>query len=53
LISRIRKAKDRESECVHIAAEMIQSLKSVAQGVKISALGWEDRLPAILDCAGL
>jgi 5,10-methylenetetrahydrofolate reductase len=53
LIGRIRKAKDRETECIHIAAEMIRSLKGVAQGVKISAVGWEDRLPAILDCAGL
>ena len=53
LISRIRKAKDRETECVRIAGEMIKALKSEAQGIKISALGWEDRLPAILDCAGL
>jgi len=53
LISRIRKAKDRELECVHIAGEMISALKKDAQGVRISALGWEDRLPAILDCAGL
>jgi len=53
LISRIRKAKDRESECIHIAGEMIKALKGEAQGIKISASGWEDRLPAILDCAGL
>ena len=53
LISRIRKAKDRETECIHIAGEMIKELKNEAQGIKISASGWEDRLPAILDCAGL
>ncbi len=53
IIVRIRKAKDREAECLRIAGEMIQSLKPVAQGIKISALGWEDRLPAILDSAGL
>jgi len=52
-IRRIRKAKDRENECISIAGEMIRSLKKVSQGVKISALGWEDRLPAILDNAGL
>ncbi|MBA3011622.1 MAG: methylenetetrahydrofolate reductase [Proteobacteria bacterium] len=52
-IRRIRKAKDRENECISIAGEMIRSLKKVSQGVKISALGWEDRLPAILDSAGL
>lgn len=53
LISRIRTAKDREGECIRIAGEMILALKSEVQGVKISAVGWEDRVPAILDCAGL
>jgi len=53
LISRIRKAKDREAECIRISGEMIKELKKEAQGIKISASGWEDRLPAILDCAGL
>lgn len=53
LIRRIRQASDREAECIAIAGEMIQSLKPLSQGVKISALGWEDRLPAILDSAGL
>jgi len=53
LISRIRKAKDRETECIHIAGEMVKELKTEVQGVKISAMGWEDRLPAILDRAGL
>lgn len=52
-ITRIRKAKDRETECIQIAGEMINALKNDVQGIKISALGWEDRLPAILDCAGL
>jgi methylenetetrahydrofolate reductase (NADPH) len=53
IIRRIRKAKDREAECINIAGEIIRSLKKVSQGIKISALGWEDRLPAILDSAGL
>lgn len=53
LIKRIRKAKDRDAECIAIAGEMIRALKEVSQGIKISALGWEDRLPAILDSAGL
>ncbi|MDZ7665351.1 MAG: methylenetetrahydrofolate reductase [Desulfotignum sp.] len=53
VIRRIRQAKDRDTECVAIAGEMIRSLKEISQGIKISALGWEDRLPAILDSAGL
>lgn len=53
LISRIRKSSDREGESVKIAGEMTQQLKTVSQGIRISALGWEDRIPAILDSAGL
>jgi 5,10-methylenetetrahydrofolate reductase len=53
VIRRIRQAKDRDTECVAIAGEMIRGLKEISQGIKISALGWEDRLPAILDSAGL
>ena len=53
VIRRIRKARDRDTECVAIAGEMIRSLKEITQGIKISALGWEDKLPAILDSAGL
>lgn len=53
LIGRIRTAKDREAECVAIAGEMVATLRTVTHGVKISAMGWEDRLPAILDKAGI
>ncbi len=53
LIRRIRKARDRDVECIAIAGEMVRALKGISQGIKISALGWEDRLPAILDSAGL
>jgi methylenetetrahydrofolate reductase (NADPH) len=53
LITRIRQAADREAECISIASEMIQTLLPGIQGVKISATGWEDRLPMILDSAGL
>jgi 5,10-methylenetetrahydrofolate reductase len=53
MIRRIRRSKDRENECIDIAGEIIRSVKGAAQGIKISALGWEDRLPAILDRAGL
>ncbi|MFH2067370.1 MAG: methylenetetrahydrofolate reductase [Pseudomonadota bacterium] len=53
LIRRIRKAPDRELECIRIAGETIKELKRFAQGVKIQTLGWEHRLPAILDQAGM
>jgi methylenetetrahydrofolate reductase (NADPH) len=52
LIRRIRKASDREAECIRVAGETVAGLKEVAQGVRIITLGWEHRLPTILDYAG-
>jgi methylenetetrahydrofolate reductase (NADH) len=53
LIRRIRKASDRETECLRVAGETAAALKELAQGVRIVTLGWEHRLPAILNYAGL
>jgi 5,10-methylenetetrahydrofolate reductase len=53
LIKRMRQAADREMEGLVIAGETIRKLKGLAQGVQIVTLGWEHRLPAILDYAGL
>jgi len=53
LIRRIRRAPDREAECVRIAGETISALRARSQGVRIVTLGWEQCLPGILDCAGL
>lgn len=53
IIQRIRKASDREMECVRIAGETISTIKGSAQGVRVVTLGWEHRLPAILDQAKL
>ncbi len=53
LIRRIRKASDREMECVRIAAETVAALRQLSQGVRIVTLGWEHRLPDVLDYAGL
>jgi methylenetetrahydrofolate reductase (NADPH) len=53
LIRRIRKASDREMECIRVAGETVAALKELAQGVRIITLGWEHRLPTILDYAGL
>jgi methylenetetrahydrofolate reductase (NADPH) len=53
LIKRIRKASDREMEGIKIAGETVAALRGMAQGVRIQTLGWEHRLGAILDAAGL
>jgi methylenetetrahydrofolate reductase (NADPH) len=51
MISRIRKAPDRISECIAIAGELVNALRGLCQGVHIVTMGWENRLPAILDAA--
>lgn len=51
LIRRIRKSPDRELEGIKIAGETILALKDIAQGVLIQTLGWEHRVPEILDVA--
>ena len=53
MIARIRKAHDREEECLRISAEIVSGLKEAAPAVKLQALGWEHRLPAVLDLAGM
>ncbi len=53
IIKRIRQSSDRVHECVVIAGETTKALKKHAQGVYIVTLGWEFRLPAILDIAGI
>jgi len=53
MITRIRKASDREGECIKIAGEIITALKDKVAGVKIETHGWEHRLGHILDHAGL
>jgi len=53
MIRRIRKSASREQEGIKIAGETIQALKEYTQGVLIQTLGWEHRLPEILDVAKL
>ena len=50
LISRIQNAPDKIRECIRIAAETIARLKAEGfSGACISTIGWEDRLPDILE----
>lgn len=52
VIRRIRSASDRPAECVKIAAETVQALKSLCGGALLVTAGWEARLPEILQAAG-
>jgi methylenetetrahydrofolate reductase (NADPH) len=50
VITRIQKAPDKPKECAAIAAETVSRIKEMGMaGVLISTVGWEDKLPWILD----
>jgi 5,10-methylenetetrahydrofolate reductase len=54
MIRSIQKASDKERECIRISADIITRVKEMGMaGILISTVGWEDRLPQILDEAGL
>jgi methylenetetrahydrofolate reductase (NADPH) len=38
---------------VEIAARTIRQLRNICNGVHVMAIGWEDRIPEILDAAGM
>ncbi len=53
MIKRIQEAPDKVRECVRIAGEMIAELKSEGfAGVLLSTMGWERRLPEVIEGMG-
>jgi 5,10-methylenetetrahydrofolate reductase len=54
MIMDIQKAPDKVGECIKIAAGIITRIRDMGMaGVLISTVGWEDKLPQILDEAKL
>jgi methylenetetrahydrofolate reductase (NADPH) len=53
LIGKMAAAEDKTQMGIEIAASLVKELKGMCQGVHIMAIGWEKRVPAILDAAGL
>jgi len=54
MIRGIQKAPDKLKQCIQIAAELIGHFKEMGMaGVMISTVGWEDKLPQVLDAARL
>jgi len=45
--------EDREKTGIQIAADLIKQMKPMCQGVHIMAIGWEKKVPAIIQAAGL
>ncbi len=53
MIKEMTDAQDRTRMGMEIAANLIKQLKGICQGVHLMAIGWEKKVPAILDLAGL
>ena len=53
LIEKMADAEDRVQTGIAIAAGLIKQLKDMCQGVHIMAIGWEKKVPLVLDAAGL
>jgi len=53
LIEQMAQTEDKVRTGIEIAARLITELKGMCQGVHIMPIGWEKRVPAILDAAGL
>jgi 5,10-methylenetetrahydrofolate reductase len=50
LIDRIQKSPDKARECTQVASEMVTTLKQNGfGGVYVATIGWEDKLPEILE----
>lgn len=53
LIQRMAKAEDKVKTSIEIAAELIKELKGMCQGIHIMPIGWESKVPSLLDAANL
>jgi 5,10-methylenetetrahydrofolate reductase len=53
LIQKMAKAEDRVKTSIEIGAELIRNLKGLCQGVHVMPIGWENKVPALLDAAKL
>lgn len=53
LIGEMAEAEDKTTTGLEIAARLINDLKDLCQGVHIMAIGWEKRVPQILQLANL
>jgi len=53
LIKKMADAEDKTQTGMQIASDLIKDLKGICQGVHIMAIGWEKKVPQLLDAAGL
>ncbi|MDO8525666.1 MAG: methylenetetrahydrofolate reductase [Candidatus Omnitrophota bacterium] len=53
LVKEMEEAKDKPAKSIEIAARLIKELKPLCQGIHIMPIGWDKKVPQVLDAAGL
>jgi len=53
LIKEMEETKDKAAKSIEIAARLIKELKPLCRGVHIMPIGWDKKVPLVLDAAGL
>lgn len=53
MIEKMAKAEDKTKTGIELCANLIKELKGLCAGIHIMAIGWETKVPAILEAAGL
>ena len=53
LIQEMEQTKDKSEKSIEIAARLIKELKHMCQGVHVMPIGWDKKVPLVLDAAGL
>lgn len=53
LIKEMEQTKDKAAKSVEIASRLIKELRPMCQGIHIMPIGWDKKVPLVLDAAGL
>ncbi|MFC1666613.1 methylenetetrahydrofolate reductase [Candidatus Omnitrophota bacterium] len=53
LIEEMDKTQDKSAKSIEIAARLIKELKPMCQGIHVMPIGWDKKVPLVLDAAGL
>jgi 5,10-methylenetetrahydrofolate reductase len=53
LIKEMDAAEDRSAKSIEIGGRIISQIKGMCQGVHVMAIGWESRIPAMLQAGGI
>jgi len=53
LVKEMEDSRDKAAQSVEIAARLIKELKPMCQGIHIMPIGWDKKVPLVLDASGL